>query len=325
MAAPADLRGSAGANPETAPMTAWMEPMLATLTDDRFSAVGWIYEHKLDGIRGIAYKTGHTVHIFSRNRLSLDGSFPTIVRAVAEACPDDVVLDGELVAVERERMGFQALQQRHQRDVDVRYYVFDILRIGHEDLRSLPLRERLNRLEQALPLRPPLYAVERRERDGEAFYAEACANGWEGLIAKDAASPYVGGRSKLWLKFKCSLGQEFVIGGFTDPQRSRVGFGALLVGVYGDDGQLHYAGKVGTGYDRQTLLSLRARLDALERPASPFAEEKGLPRLRVHWTEPRLVAQVEFSEWTAASHLRHPRYVGLRDDKDARDVKREMA
>ncbi len=166
--------------------------------------------------------------------------------------------------------------------------------------------------------------------DGERFSAEACRLGWEGLIAKDARAPYSHGRSKDWLKFKCAAGQEVVVGGFTDPKGSRVGFGALLVGVYekhpeGD--RLAYAGKVGTGFDTATLLGLDARLRALERPTAPFATTgialRDAAGATVHWVEPRLVAQVAFSEWTAQGHLRHPRYEGLREDKDPRSVVRE--
>ena len=166
----------------------------------------------------------------------------------------------------------------------------------------------------------PLRYSTHRKGSGEAYFTEACRRGWEGLIAKRAASPYVGRRSRDWLKMKCELEQELVIGGFTDPQRSRLGFGALLVG-YHEDGRLRYAGKVGTGFDTVGLVRLREQLDDLATPASPFAEpvkEKGS-----HWVRPELVAQVRATEWTGDGKLRHPRFLGLRRDKAAADVVRE--
>jgi ATP-dependent DNA ligase len=190
---------------------------------------------------------------------------------------------------------------------------------GH-DIRSLAVRERKNVLRRAISFRDPIRFMTHRVRDGEAYRDEACRKGWEGVIAKRAAAPYVSGRSRDWLKFKCVRDQEFVIGGFTDPQGSRTGFGALLVGYY-DDGSLRYAGKVGTGYNAQVLHDLRARLGRLEQDASPFADrvrEKGS-----HWVRPQLVAQIGFTEWTRDGKLRHPRFAGLRRDKKAADVVRE--
>ncbi len=190
------------------------------------------------------------------------------------------------------------------------------------DVRQLPLRQRKQLLRGLLTFDGPLRFTEHRDTDGEAYYREACANGWEGVIAKRADSPYRAGRTRDWLKFKCESGQEFVIGGFTDPQRSRIGFGALLLGYYDSDGKLAYAGKVGTGFNQRTLESLHATLASLERDQPPFDRGR-LPRSGVHWVEPRLVAQVGFSEWTTDGQLRHPRFQGLRDDKDPAEVVRE--
>ena len=203
------------------------------------------------------------------------------------------------------------------------YYIFDVLYAGGRDVRPLPLRERKSVLAGLLAFRDPLRYTEHRENDGEAYYAEACRQGWEGLIAKRADAPYRAGRSRDWLKFKCETNQEFVIGGFTDPQRSRIGFGALLLGYYEASGQLVYAGKVGTGFDTRTLRSLHGDLSAIERDTPPFGAGD-LPRSGVHWTEPSMVAQVGFSEWTRDSQLRHPRFQGLRRDKAATDVVREV-
>jgi bifunctional non-homologous end joining protein LigD len=202
----------------------------------------------------------------------------------------------------------------------VYYYLFDVLWCDGYDVRALELRWRKALLRQAIDFAGPLRYSTHRNREGETYFAYACAHGWEGLVAKRASSRYVGRRSPDWLKFKCEAEQELVIAGFTEPQGSRVGFGALLVGYY-EDGTLRYAGKVGTGFDTKTLVALRRRFDALGQDVSPFAErvrEKG-----AHWLRPELVAQVGFSEWTTDGKLRHPKYLGLRDDKAPADVVRE--
>jgi DNA ligase D-like protein (predicted ligase) len=244
----------------------------------------------------------------------------------------DFVLDGEVVAFSDGQTRFAQLQQRMQvarpsaellRTVPVQYYLFDVLWADGTDLRPQPLRERNQRLHQLLDFADPLRYTEHRVGDGVEFYAEACQWGWEGLIAKRADAPYVAGRTKDWLKFKCENNQEFVIGGYTDPRGSRIGFGALLLGVYDSDGQLVYAGKVGTGFNEQTLHRMYDELSQLEQDRSPF--DRGSPRQAgVHWVKPRLVGQVGFSEWTTAGELRHPRFQGLRRDKSPADVIREV-
>ena len=203
-------------------------------------------------------------------------------------------------------------------------YLSDVLWADGRDVRPRPLLERKALLRDLLSFRDPLRFTEHRDGDGEAYFTEACRVGWEGLIAKRADTSYRPGRTRDWLKFKCLNGQEFVIGGYTDPQRSRIGFGALPLGYYGRDGKLHYAGKVGTGFDRRTLTSLHESLSALERPDPPFEPVRGLPRSGVHWVQPRLVAQIGFSEWTTDGKMRHSRFQGLRRDKDPADVVREM-
>jgi DNA ligase D-like protein (predicted ligase) len=209
------------------------------------------------------------------------------------------------------------------RTVPVQYYLFDVLWADGTDLRRQPLRERNQRLHQLLDFADPLRYTEHRVGDGVEFYSEACRLGWEGLIAKRADAPYQAGRTKDWLKFKCENNQEFVIGGYTDPRGSRIGLGALLLGVYDSDGQLVYAGKVGTGFNEQTLRRLHDELSKLEQDRSPF--DRGTPpRAGVHWVKPRLVAQIGFSEWTTAGELRHPRFQGLRRDKSPADVIREV-
>jgi DNA ligase D-like protein (predicted ligase) len=312
---------------------AWLEPELATLTHDRFSDPAWLYERKLDGERCLAFAAGGRVRLLTRNQLPITTTFPEVTEALAGQREQEFVADGEIVAFDGDLTSFSRLQQRlgisHpgpdlRRQVPVCYYLFDLLQAGGQDTRSLPLRERKRLLRERLSFRGPLRYTEDRTGDGEAYWEEACRNRWEGLIAKRASAPYRAGRSRDWLKFKCENAQEFVIGGYTDPQGSRTGFGALLLGYYEPDGSLAYAGKVGTGFDERTLRRLHAALSGLERDRPAFSRGK-LPRTRVHWVEPRLVGQIAFTEWTRDGQLRHPRFQGLRDDKDPGDVVREVA
>ena len=297
-----------------------MEPMKAVLTDKRFSDPGWIFERKLDGIRCLAFKADGRVRLRSRNDLSLDGRFPEIATALEEDPVTDVVLDGEIVAFDGAQTSFARLQQRGERPTPVFFYVFDILRVAGGDVTGEPLRARKALLRRTLTFADPIRMTAHRNRDGEAFFAEACRKGWEGLIAKRADAPYTHGRSRDWLKFKCSAEQELVVGGYTAPRGSRTDLGALLLGYYAD-GRLRYAGKVGTGFTRATLRDLAGRLSGLRRDTSPFADE--IRERGATWVEPRLVAQVGFSEWTRDGRLRHPRFLGLREDKAAADVVRE--
>ena len=311
----------------------WLDPELATLTRDRFSDPAWIFERKLDGERIVAYVGDGEVRLMTRNQHVVSSTFPEIAEALAAQHRQECVVDGEIVAFEGIETRFERLQQRLGQShpgkdliakYPVYYYVFDVLWADGGDTRPLPLGERKEVLRASLAFDDPLRYTEHRDTDGEAYYREACRLGWEGLIAKRADSPYRAGRTKDWLKFKCESGQEFVIGGFTDPRRSRVGFGALLLGYYDTDGRLAYAGKVGTGFTDKLLRSLHQTLAKLERPTPPFETGAPLPRSGVHWVEPRLVGQVGFSEWTRDLELRHPRFQGLRDDKDPADVVREV-
>ena len=294
--------------------------MKAILTDERFSDPAWIYERKLDGIRCLAFKADRRVQLRSRNDLSLNGRFPEVAEALEADPVTDVVLDGEVVAFAGAQTSFARLQQRGEHPVAVFYYVFDILHLEGHDTTALPLRARKALLRRALAFHGPIRLTPHRNRDGEAFYREACRKGWEGLIAKRADAPYTHGRSRDWLKFKCSAEQELVIGGHTAPKGSRTDLGALLLGYYDGD-RLRYAGKVGTGFTQATLRDLAARLAPLETDASPFADE--VRERHVTWARPELVAQVGFSEWTRDGRLRHPRYLGLREDKAASEVVRE--
>jgi bifunctional non-homologous end joining protein LigD len=321
-----------------APHPVWVDPMLATLTDRRFSDPGWLFERKLDGERCLAFRDGGRVRLLSRTKQHLDGTYPEITDALARLPVDDFVVDGEVVAFDRGRTSFGRLQQRigisdperaRRSPVAVFYYLFDLLHLDGHDTTALPLRARKSLLRDTLSFRSrTLRYTTHRNVEGEALFTAACARGWEGVIAKRADAPYVGRRSGDWLKFKCSAGQELVVGGFTEPTGSRVGLGALVVGYYqGND--LVYAGKVGTGFSQATLLELRRRLDALETPGPPFRDDdvgraaRGPGGAAVHWVRPELVAEVGFTEWTTDGRLRHPRFVGLRDDKPAREVVRE--
>jgi bifunctional non-homologous end joining protein LigD len=334
----AGLSPAARSRLRPAPHPAWVDPMLATLTDRRFSDARWLFERKLDGERCLAFRDGGRVRLLSRTKKHLDGTYPEVADALAHLPADDFVVDGEVVAFDRGRTSFGRLQQRlgisdperaRRSAVAVFYYVFDLLHLDGHDTTALPLRARKSLLRDTLSFRSrTLRYTTHRNAEGEALFALACARGWEGVIAKRADAPYVGRRSGDWLKFKCSAGQELVVGGFTEPTGSRVGLGALVVGYYrGDD--LIYAGKVGTGFSQATLRELRRRLDALETPDPPFRDNdvgraaRGPGGAAVHWVRPELVAEVGFTEWTSDGRLRHPRYVGLRDDKRASDVVRE--
>ena len=323
---------TAAAPPARPDQPGWLDPELATLTQDRFSDPGWIFERKLDGERCLAFRSGSQVRLMTRNQKEDTSTYPEITEALAAQQASDFIIDGEIVAFDDGQTRFARLQQRlgvrHpgpdlRAEVPVCYYIFDVLWAGDRDVRPLPLRERKQILRGLLTFGGPLRFTEHKNTDGEAYFRQACASGWEGVIAKRADAPYRAGRTKDWLKFKCETGQEFVIGGFTDPRGTRTGFGALLLGYYDTGRQLVYAGKVGTGFSRQTLTSLHATLAGLEQDRPPFGHGR-LPRSGVHWVQPRLVAQVGFSEWTTGGELRHPRFQGLRDDKDPTDVVREL-
>jgi bifunctional non-homologous end joining protein LigD len=287
----------------------WLEPMAATLTEQRFTGPEWVFERKLDGIRLLAFRDGRDVRLLSRNRLPQNASYPSVVDAVARLPVRDVILDGEATGV-------------WGRAGRVAYHVFDVLWLQSRDVRSLPLDERRALLGR-LPLRGPLRRVS--SLTDPMPWERACREGWEGVIAKRRDSPYEHRRSPHWLKMKCEATQELVVGGFTDPQGKRVGLGALLVGFFeGED--FVFAGRVGTGtgFNAKGLLELRARLDGLETPRAPFTRGTGLPRTSAHWVRPEVVVQVAFIEWTVHGKLRHPRLLGIRVDKRPREVVREQ-
>jgi bifunctional non-homologous end joining protein LigD len=279
----------------------WLEPMAATLTQERFTGPEWIFERKLDGIRLLAFKNGSDIRLLSRNRLPQ--SLPAIRDAVARLPVHMLILDGEVTW----DTGSMA------------YHVFDIMWLEDRDVTSIPFEHR-RALLGGVPLQPPIHHVP--SMDDEKPWERACREGWEGVIAKRRDSVYEHRRSPHWLKMKCEASQELVVGGFTDPQGTRVGLGALLVGYF-DGEDFVFAGKIGTGFNTRMLLDLRGRLDRLEIPSSPFTRAIGLPRVRAHWVRPEVVVQVAFIEWTVHGKLRHPRLLGVRFDKSPRDVVKE--
>jgi bifunctional non-homologous end joining protein LigD len=301
-----------------------IEPMKAVLADKPFSDPNWIFERKLDGIRCLAIKDASGVRLMSRTGHLMNHEYPAVVEALEREPSKEFIVDGEIVAFEKGITSFSRLQRRGRERVPLFLYLFDMPCLDGEDLRARPLRERKARLRRALEFGGPLrFNPHRNGEHGQELYREACRKGLEGVMAKRADSPYrSGGRSRDWLKLKCHAEQELVIGGYTAPKGSRTEFGALLVGYYDEGGTLRYAGKVGTGFDHQTLEELGALMRELEQDESPFEPFKPIPP-GTHWVRPELVGQIAFAEWTRDGRLRHPRYLGLRDDKPARDVVRE--
>ena len=308
----------------------WVSPMLATLTEDYFSSKEWIYERKWDGERCIAMKKGEDVHLFSRNHKSLNVTYPEIVEALKKQRASDFVVDGEIVALDGKKSSFSRLQQRMQiknekearkSKLKVYYNLFDLLFFDGFNLEGLSLRIRKKILLGEIEFDEVIHFTQHRNEHGEKYFQIACNKGWEGLIAKDSQAPYDHKRSSKWLKFKCVHQQEFVIGGYTDPHGERLGFGALLIGYYQDE-KLQFAGKVGTGYDDDFLRSFSKKMQKISVKDNPFNEETG--EKNVHFIKPRLIAEIGFTEWTDDNKLRHPRFLGLRDDKSPKKVVREQ-
>jgi bifunctional non-homologous end joining protein LigD len=288
--------------------------MLATLVDAPFHRPGWVYEEKYDGYRILAYKEGERVTLCSRNAKDRTRTFPEVTRAVAGLRSKTLLLDGEVVGFDSHLVSrFQLLQQG---TVPLVYAVFDCLYRNGRDLRAAPLPERRRALEAAIVGGECLFAARRLDADGHEAYRQAQRLGFEGLVAKDTRVPYTEGRSKHWLKVKIHKREEFVIGGYTAPAGSRTHFGALLLGAYaGRD--LHFVGKVGTGFTHKSLSTLYRRFQPLVRKTPAFVNpprEKGAV-----WLAPELVGQVAFLEWTDDRKLRHASFLGLRDDKRPRD------
>lgn len=292
-----------------------VKPMLATLVPEPFDKPGWVYEEKYDGDRILAYKEDARVRLLSRNAKDRTDRFPAIASAIASLRPATLLLDGEVLVFDKKGVSrFQLLQQGKGDPV---YAVFDCLFREGKDLRPEPLPTRRAALEESMGRSKVLMLSHRLAANGLEAFRLAKRRGYEGLVAKDLTAPYVEGRSTKWLKVKVHQEDEFVIAGFTKPVGSRQHFGALLLGAY-HNGKLRYVGKVGTGFDRETLRALYKKFQPLSRTQSGFADpprEKGSTFLA-----PRLVAQISFQEWTADGKLRQPVFLGLRDDKRPQDV-----
>jgi bifunctional non-homologous end joining protein LigD len=309
-------------------------PQLATLVKEAPQGNAWLHEIKYDGYRIGCRIRGGRIALYSRNGKDWTSAFPEIVEAARDLPLDDGLLDGEVAAVLPDgRTSFQALQNAFSAETaaargSLVYFVFDLLRVGGERLEPVPLEDRKERL-RSLVGRPKKSSRIRYSEhvigSGRAFFEHACRIGLEGIISKRRDQPHHAGRHRDWVKTKCSLRQEFVIGGFTDPEGARVGVGALLVGYYDEQGRLIFSGKVGTGFTQKSSLDLRARLNRLEQREAPFAARPaGWLGKNAHWVKPALVCEVEFTEWTADGKIRHPSFQGLREDKSPREATKEI-
>jgi DNA ligase D-like protein (predicted ligase) len=307
--------------------------MLCTLIAKPFDDPAWLFEPKFDGQRILGRFDGKTVELLSRYGHNDALWFPEILGALRESLAKPAIVDGEIVSLDEcGNSSFRSLQQRFHltdpqeierraKEFPAYFYVFDLLYLDRYDVTSVPLVERKRLLHDAVDWSNRIRWTDSKPREGVRLFQEACRKAQEGIIGKRMDSRYVPGRSRDWVKIKCLGRQEFVIGGFTEPHGSRVGFGALLVGYYEPDGNtLVYAGKVGTGFDQGTLVDLRRRLERLEQPGSPF--DKGDPAngSEVHWVKPELVVEIGFTEWTQNGLLRQSRFEGLRRDKKPREV-----
>jgi DNA ligase D-like protein (predicted ligase) len=312
----------------------WIAPMLATLTKKYFSSPDWIYEHKLDGQRILVWRNGSLVKLLSRNKVNNNAAYPELVEAFLKQKSEHFIIDGEIVAFKNGVSNFETLQKRFgirnetearilAKQIPIAIYIFDVLYANGYQVTALPLEERKKILKKLLQFKDPVRHLPFVRQKGEELFKQACKNKWEGVIAKRFSAPYhVGRRSTDWLKFKCVANQELVIAGYTDPSGSRTGFGALLLGFY-KNGKLHYAGKVGTGFNEDTLQELTAKMKRIEQKKCPFVNPDEIPSRGVHWIKPVLVGEFGFEEWTRDNRLRHGRFQGLRYDKKAKDVVKE--
>jgi bifunctional non-homologous end joining protein LigD len=309
-----------------------IQPMLATLVDDPFSNPEWIFETKWDGFRSICFVKKGQSHFVSRNQIDMTPQYPELANVAKQIAAKEAILDGEIVALDKDGMPrFQLLQPRvgRKRGIEalrghghIVYYVFDLLYVDGNDLTSCPVVERKEALAQILRPAGFIKLSEHIVGDGEAFFKQIENFHLEGMIAKRAASPYVQKRSRDWLKVKTVQRSEVVIGGYTQPRGSRSHFGALVVGLY-RGGDLHYVAHVGGGFNHRTLAEIYKLMQSLKTKESPFVDA---PKTNepVQWLKPKLVAEVKFSEWTADRRLRHPVFIGLREDKQPEDCRFEF-
>ena len=308
----------------------FIAPQLATLVKDPPSGGEWLHELKFDGYRMLCHRNGENVRFWSRNRKDWTEKFPQLAKELKRFPARQVILDGEVVIVDAAgRTSFQRLQQAMGKSnvATFVFQVFDILYVDGYLLTNVELRVRkevLRQLVEAMPKAGPIKFSDHFEGDGKSFFKQACDYGIEGIVSKRADSHYDSTRNKNWLKIKCARSQEFVVAGYTPSVKGMAGFGSLVLGVY-DKGKLLYAGRVGTGFSLKQRVELARRLDRISRDSSPFATKPKDPGLRnAQWTEPKLVAEVSFTEWTDDGSVRHPSFQGLREDKSASEVRREV-
>lgn len=311
-------------------MPASIKPQLATLVEAPPTGDQWLHELKFDGYRMLAHMKGGNVQFFSRNGKDWTSKFANLTKALTTLPVTTAIFDGEVVVVdEKGNSSFQRLQQAMGTGrATFIFHIFDVIYLDGYSLMSVPLIERKSVLEKLLSAdktKGQLRYSDHVVGEGEQFFKQACQYDLEGIISKLADSPYESTRNKNWLKVKCNRRQEFVIVGYTPSKKAFPGFGSLILGVY-DHGKLIYSGRVGTGFSIKQRLELQAKLDQIAQSAMPFATKPKDPGLRdAHWAKPKLVAEVEFTEWTADGSVRHPSFKGLRADKKPADVIRETA
>jgi bifunctional non-homologous end joining protein LigD len=309
------------------PMPEFIAPQLATLVRKPPEGDEWIHELKFDGYRMVCHLNRGNAHFWSRNGKDWTEKFPNLARALKTFPATTAILDGEVVVVDRAgRSSFQSLQQAMGKGGAFVFEIFDLIYFEGYNLTRTPLRERKLVLEQLLAsakTEGPLRYSDHAEGNGVQFFKQACDYGIEGIVSKLADSPYESTRNRNWQKSKCIKRQEFVIAGYTPSKKGFPGFGSLILGVY-EKGKLVYSGRVGTGFSIKQRLELQKKLDHISQSSMPFAVKPKDPGLRdAHWAKPQLVAEVEFTEWTADGSIRHPSFQGLREDKKPSEILRE--
>ncbi len=298
----------------------WISPMLATLHKKPFSDSDWIFEKKLDGIRCLVFSKDGKIKMMSRNKIALNTTYPHISNALEKNKNLNFIIDGEIVYERGKLNSFAMLQKLDKTKVKkTRLFVFDIIFLNGFDLTRLPLIKRKEILKKSFKFSQVLSFMTYRKTNGSAYFKQVVSQGFEGIIAKKKNSEYLSKRTREWLKIKSVNRQEFVICGFTSPEGSRKGFGALLLGFYKNN-KLQYAGKVGTGFDDKELTSLYAKLKSIVVKSSPFEKE---PNVKANWVRPKFIAECSFTEWTDENKLRHPSYLGLRKDVKLKNVRKE--
>jgi bifunctional non-homologous end joining protein LigD len=329
------IKGLTGAR-KTA-MPEFVSPQLATLVSKPPDGEDWFHELKFDGYRMLCHLSRGDIHFWSRNGKDWTEKFPNLSKALKTLTATTAILDGEIVIEDKKgRSSFQSLQQSMGKGGNrgapaFVFHIFDLIYLDNFSLKQTPLRERKALLEELFAAsringgKGPLRYSDHVAGNGAQFFRQACEYGIEGIVSKLADSPYESTRSRSWLKTKCIKRQEFVVAGYTPSKKGFPGFGSLILGVY-DKGKLVYSGRVGTGFSIKQRLELQKKLDRISQTSMPFAVKPKDPGLReAHWAKPQLVAEVEFTEWTADGSVRHPSFQGLREDKKPVEVIREKA